>query len=656
METPNPLQTTQLFLEAALSLHKIREYFEALRLVKKALREDPKNTQVLVLQGLIYQDIGEIKKAEKQFRKALKYTPNDPDALKSLGLFLISQQNKPDGLNFLFQYIHQGQWQDQTILETILSVADEIYENKESVKVLKQCWEKTLNPKIGQLYASNLTNLGRSEDAIPLLELLTNHSGYHEYWYELGINYLWGERYEEAIEAFQTASDGAQTYNFEYSDDDELDFEMDKAESSLGVYWCDLSDAYARNRQPEKALETAEKALKRYSNGVHPWSCKVSALMALSRYPEVIETAKHAINHLENQVSSQDLRSLYFDWVIALLHYKRFDDAFFEVLSKAREKIRSSSFFYLLTEGLYQETGHLEEALKVIEAGLKVEWDDAPIILIAEYYQLLHKTGQGDSALEKVKMLVTWEGEETINDVVESISSDLDRYLYASDDLAEYQIGARMTEQLYEQFSGHPNIAHRMFELQFGQRNWEKAEATLSRSLDYDLSIVSRLETLNNLGYLYLQWGRLEQAQNALEQAQNIEISKSELAKFGMGVAFFKEDQIINDPLSKESAFLKPISQRVGTDCIAIIKTNLISLALAQGNVDKATTLALELITDLPDNSLGYEVYGTVAFSKSELETTIFAWRKAISLLKDLSQTPLMKWLDEAESKVSIKN
>lgn len=65
--------------------------------VEKALVQNPKNVEVQLAAGLVYERLLDKKGAEKHFRQAVRSEPNSPEALNALGAFLCRNEEHAKG-------------------------------------------------------------------------------------------------------------------------------------------------------------------------------------------------------------------------------------------------------------------------------------------------------------------------------------------------------------------------------------------------------------------------------------------------------------------------------------------------------------------------------------------------------------------------------
>ncbi len=86
--------TTAAEANAALGLGYLRKgnYAEALRKLKKALKQDPDSARAHHYIAELYSRLGETDLADKHFARALKLTPRDASLRNNYGVFLCTQQ------------------------------------------------------------------------------------------------------------------------------------------------------------------------------------------------------------------------------------------------------------------------------------------------------------------------------------------------------------------------------------------------------------------------------------------------------------------------------------------------------------------------------------------------------------------------------------
>ena len=86
-------------LNTQLGLQYLRDgnYETALKRLQKALETDARHAPAYTALGLLYSQLGEVDKADQNFRAALGITPDNGNALNNYGLFLCQQQRYADG-------------------------------------------------------------------------------------------------------------------------------------------------------------------------------------------------------------------------------------------------------------------------------------------------------------------------------------------------------------------------------------------------------------------------------------------------------------------------------------------------------------------------------------------------------------------------------
>ena len=65
--------------------------------IEKALAQNPKDANVQLSAGLVYERLHDTKQAEKHFRQAVRVAPDSPEALNALGAFLCRNKQQEKG-------------------------------------------------------------------------------------------------------------------------------------------------------------------------------------------------------------------------------------------------------------------------------------------------------------------------------------------------------------------------------------------------------------------------------------------------------------------------------------------------------------------------------------------------------------------------------
>ena len=83
-----PRQRAEIHAELAAGYYERAQMDVALEELGIAERLDPTYPRIFNLYGLVYTAMGELPRAESQFRRAIELAPNDPDARHNLGWYL----------------------------------------------------------------------------------------------------------------------------------------------------------------------------------------------------------------------------------------------------------------------------------------------------------------------------------------------------------------------------------------------------------------------------------------------------------------------------------------------------------------------------------------------------------------------------------------
>jgi Flp pilus assembly protein TadD len=137
-----------------------------------------------------------------------------------------------------------------------------------------------------------------------------------------------------------------------------------------------------------------------------------------------------------------------------------------------------------------------------------------------------------------------------------------------------------------------------------------------------------------NLGYLYLVQGDYSKADEYLRRAVSLDTGGEAILR----VARWQGDRVIPDPTTHPTRFL-PI--------YVAAHANLVTLALAQSQIEAAETLARQIVEEAPDDPLGYEMLGWVRRADGKFDETREAWEQAVEHTADpQARSILSEWLE----------
>lgn len=85
-------------LDQARALFENRQYEKALSLVKKELKKNGENADLLVMMADCYMALGKTSKAERTYRQALALEPGHPDGNLNLGMLLVAERERNEAI------------------------------------------------------------------------------------------------------------------------------------------------------------------------------------------------------------------------------------------------------------------------------------------------------------------------------------------------------------------------------------------------------------------------------------------------------------------------------------------------------------------------------------------------------------------------------
>ena len=97
-QAPDPiLEAGKINARLAMEYLKREQLQVAQEKIEKALQQNPKDVNVQLAAGLVYERLHKMKEAEKHFRQALRADPNSPEAQNALGAFFCRNKQQAKG-------------------------------------------------------------------------------------------------------------------------------------------------------------------------------------------------------------------------------------------------------------------------------------------------------------------------------------------------------------------------------------------------------------------------------------------------------------------------------------------------------------------------------------------------------------------------------
>lgn len=103
-EAPDPIiEAGKINARLAMEYLKRDQLQVAQEKVEKALAQNPKDVNVQLAAGLVYERLHEMKRAEKHFRQAVRADASSPEALNALGAFLCRNNEHEKGEEMFYK-------------------------------------------------------------------------------------------------------------------------------------------------------------------------------------------------------------------------------------------------------------------------------------------------------------------------------------------------------------------------------------------------------------------------------------------------------------------------------------------------------------------------------------------------------------------------
>ena len=641
MESSTDTPSSKFLQDAALALYNAKEYSDALRVIKKAIKKGKgKELDAMVLAGLIYQESGEMEKAEEYFRKVLSIDPHHSSGSKSLGFLLASQNDKTEALDCLIKYIQDDHWDDRAVLEKISLLGSELDFPEKSKFILNDAWEHTFLPRIGLIYARYLRQSKDHKEAMRVLELVLKRDRYPDVLNEMAINLYADRQHERAVEYYQSAINTSEGYVHDEKFADYLEYLPDIGDRVTGYlvpddvissYWSNLADSYYGSERYEDALNAANKAVHKNIWNISGQRLIIRSQTELGRYDEAIESAQKVIDMDRNDT---DIAPIYL--LQAEVEEKRSNiESALEILRKGSQVYPEDIIFYFEESRLLEEKGLVVDALEILEEVYRiVQKIDFPENLkqllfdlyVPSYINLLLQVDQNEVYWEKIESLLDKVSEKAWDHIYWGLYDEL---TIEEGSLAP---AFKKIEEFYKRLPNNPIAIRLAFDIRYGCGQWTEAGEVLENALETGLSDYHRLVFLNNLGYVRLLLKDYEGAEAVLLKASRMGDCKSSPdLEIELGIAFFWEGKILRGDWGDRVIIdqYSPSNWTLESAQIAV-KYNLATLALARGEADQANAYIMEILTTQGKEAgeLGDLALLFLAYFRKDLKTAQFAWER----------------------------
>jgi len=593
-------------IDAALDLQQAGEGPYALEVLLRAQEQAPDYAPISLLMGLIHRDAGRLEEAEASLHRAIELDSEQAEAIQSLGLLLASQARSPEAVQLLKRHA-ELQPDNSITLKALGTELARLGRQEEAVRLLEEAWRKTHSTEVGITYGRYLIRVRQWEQAEQVLRQVAQAEPEPKPLVERAYAMVLLEQHEEALQVLHQIVAIAPAF--------------DRA-------WRGMSGCYLALGQRSKALETAKRALAIDDRHYRNWLAKANALLGLGRYSEMLRAAQRGIECVspDDAEAMPVLQELGLRQVEALLQLGRTDEALAQ-LDELRHRFptveRLTRTHILVLNNLERP----EETLRVLdetrEASLPMEGSLAPL-----RYEALHLMGKPDEAWAFIRPLLATHVENRLH-----VLGNVGLSLYVREKIA---VARAVFEQLQAFAPDVPRFACNLGFILTGEGELLDAEQCFLRALEMPDSAELRSLVSANLGYLYLVQGDYPKADEHLQRAASLATGEEEAI---LRVAYWREGQVVSGYTPHPTRFL-PV--RIAANA------NLVTLALAQGQTDKAEELAQQIIGEEPDLSLGYAVLGSALLARNLPGETQQAWEQALEHAEEPEeQETLTQWLEK---------
>jgi type IV pilus assembly protein PilF len=109
-------EAARLNMDLGISYLRQGDYEEAVVKLEKSIQEEPKNEKAHRALRLAYEQVGDSKGAEKEYRTAVRQSPDDADALNQLASFLCLNGDKSEAQKLFDRALDIPLYQDRAML------------------------------------------------------------------------------------------------------------------------------------------------------------------------------------------------------------------------------------------------------------------------------------------------------------------------------------------------------------------------------------------------------------------------------------------------------------------------------------------------------------------------------------------------------------
>jgi len=109
-------EAARLNMDLGISYLRRGDYEQAIFKLKKSIKDEPNNATAHRALGLAYEELGESKGAEKEYRIAVQQGPDDADALNQLASFLCMKGDKSEAQKLFDRALNIPLYQERAML------------------------------------------------------------------------------------------------------------------------------------------------------------------------------------------------------------------------------------------------------------------------------------------------------------------------------------------------------------------------------------------------------------------------------------------------------------------------------------------------------------------------------------------------------------
>lgn len=605
----------QSLISAAMHLIEAEELDIALDVLHKVLDNDPDCVKAHLLQGSVYQSKGNLKASEDSFRKSYSLDQSDPDVLRGLGFFLVSQERFVEAQPILRVLFIQDT-NDVDVAKALFNAIPRNQEYKTEIKnLIEFAWNKNKNPDLALLFSRRLAIYKLYDEAIKILEDALSVTKTSTLLDKLGGLYLNKRDFERSLSCL---------------------FEATVLDPQNDVLFNHLSIVYTISNQKNQAVDAINKAIALNPSSYDNYSQKSLIAMIENDASLMLESANASIAlllslPLDDPIRVHYLSNEFSNKFNSQIKLGMVEEAFAEV-AHAKSLYPYTTSLYSAPAKYFADHNKFNEALAELDSARD---PSTQRITIPLRFRILHLLGQPDEAWKCIKPFSIDSTEVMIDELIDQGVSS-----YSA---GQINAACSIHRQLLEIDSTNRRLLTNLSYMLIGSGDYHESKKLLNTILESETKDDFHPIAMCNLIYLNNIVGEFQQALELVMKFINSD-NLSDVAL--LRVPFWVNDSMHTDHFPLPGRALRVIEAALGCG---------IAAALALKKVEQAESFLTEIKNEEKySKSLSFLLDGCISLAKGNLsDYTDLLDNLAISKASAADKSKLREWLSEYQKSIS---